>query len=323
MRKQSFNKNTKILIIGFGSIGQRHHKNLTALGYRNIYAHDTDSEKIKNQKSKIKNLDQETLKRFDVVFVCSPNHLHVEHALLAARAGCHLFIEKPLSHSLEGIVELQKIIKHKKLLNMVACNMRFHPCLRFIKNYLDHGRLGRVYSILHEFGHFLPLWRKGVDYRKIYAAKQVTGGGIILDDIHEFDLLLWLNNFAKIKKASWVAGKVSKLAIETEDIAVAVFAFANGSIGLVKTDYLQQRYCRTCEVVGERGTLRWDYNENIVWLENNRGGKKLFRVKNYDINEFYLEELKYFLDCVAKRRKTFNDVVRASQTLAAVLRRKL
>src|SRR3989338_4123125 len=96
-------KHPKILIIGLGSIGQRHHRNLLALGYGNVWAYDANNKKIKDLRLKISTLTPSALQDFDVAFICTPNYLHMKHALLAARAGCDLFIEKPLSHSLKGI----------------------------------------------------------------------------------------------------------------------------------------------------------------------------------------------------------------------------
>ena len=315
-------KDINIIIIGFGSIGQRHYRNLKKLGFDNVYVYDVDESRIKNYELRIKNININNLKQLNVVLVCNPNNLHMKTALLAARAGCHLFIEKPLSHNLKEIEKLEKIIKKNKLLNMVACNMRFHPCLRFIKNYLDKNKLGKIYSISHEFGYYLPYWRPGVDYRKNYAAKKSTGGGIILDDIHEFDLLFWLNDFKEVKESKFIFNKASNLDIFTEDNCLAIFKFNNGVLGSVKCDYLQQAYSRTCKIVGEKGDLEWDFNENVVWLKIKNENKKIFEVKKYDLNNMYIDEVKYFLECLDKKQKTFNDVKTASEVLRYCVNRK-
>lgn len=316
------NKTIKILIIGYGSIGQRHYKNLISLGFNNVYVYDTEKSKVKNQKSKVDNLDLKTLKQFDVVFVCSPNNLHIQHALNAAQAGCHLFIEKPLSHNLSGIEKLQKLCQKNKLINMIACNMRFYPCLDFIKNYLEKNKLGKIYSIHHEVGCYLPYWRPGQDYRKNYAAKKKTGGGIILDGIHEFDLLFWLNGFEKVVESKFVFGKAGDLKIETEDSCIAAFKFKNKTLGSVRCDYLQQVYSRSCKIVGEKGNLEWDFNENTVWLYAKSKSKKLFEIKNYDLNQMYIDEVKYFFNCVNKNENTFNDINTAKEVLKYCVNRK-
>ena len=310
------NKKSKILIIGFGSIGQRHYRNLKTLGYNNLYIFDI------NKKLQITKLALNILKQFDVVFVCSPNHLHIKQAILAAQAGCHLFIEKPLSYNLAGIDKLYKICIQKKLINIIGCNMRFHPCLRFIKEYLDSQKLGKIYSISHECGYYLPYWRPGIDYSKNYAAKKSTGGGIILDGIHEFDLLFWLNNFNQVRESKFVYGQVGNLKIETEDACVAGFKFNNKVLGSVRCDYLQQSYSRTCKVVGERGNLEWNWSENIVWLRTKDENKKIFQVKNWDVNQMYIDEIKYFMACVRNNRMTFNDISIARKVLKYCVHKK-
>ena len=256
----------------------------------------------------INKLDKKSLEQFDIAFICNPNSKHIDTALMCAQAGCHLFIEKPLSHNLKNIDKLQKIVVQKRLITMIGCNMRFHPCIEFIKSYISKNKLGKIHGIKHEFGYHLPYWRPKQDYRKNYAAKKSTGGGIILDDIHEFDLLFWLNDFSQVKKSKFIYDKLSDLEIETEDFCLAFFEFTNKIIGSVQCDYLQQDYTRNCKVIGVKGNLEWDFNENVVWLKNKQNNKKLFAVKNFNFNKVYLEEVKYFFSCVVKRKETFNDI---------------
>jgi predicted dehydrogenase len=316
-------KQNKIVIIGFGSIGQRHYKNLLSLGFKSVYAYDVDRKKLKDRDIKtVKNINVKTLRDFDVAFVCNPNNLHIKTAINCAKADCHLFIEKPLSHNLAGIKELENLCKKKKIINFVACNMRFVPCLQFIKKYLEKKGLGKVYSIYHELGYYLPYWRPGTDYRKNYAVKKSTGGGIILDDIHEFDLLFWLNGFKEVKESKFIFNKASDLDLSTEDNCIASFKFNNKVLGSVKCDYLQKIYSRGCKIVGEKGNLEWDFKDNIVWLKNNNGNRKLFAVKKYDLNKMYIDEVKYFFNCLSNGRRTFNDVKVAGQVLKYCVDRK-
>ena len=205
---------------------------------------------------------------------------------------------------------------------MVGCNLRFHPCIAFIKNYLNRKKLGVVYGIHHEVGYYLPFWRKGTDYRRNYAAWKRMGGGIILDGIHEFDLLFWLNGFREVRESRFMFAKSGNLKIETEDNCVASFKFEHGVLGSVRCDYLQQRYSRTCKIVGEKGNLFWDWSENIVWFESEKGRKKLLTLKNYDINSMYVDEIAYFLDCVANKKPAENEVSRALTVLRYCLQRR-
>lgn len=312
---------TSILIIGFGSIGQRHYRNLLSLGFTNIAAYDLDSLKLADvlPERRVAQLTQKIVKQFGVILVCSPTHLHITHVRLALLAGAHVFIEKPLSHTLRGLTDLTRLARAKKLITMVGCNMRFHPCLQFVKRYLEEKKLGAVYSMRHEFGSYLPSWRPTQDYRKNYAAKKSTGGGIILDDIHEFDLLFWLNDFSRVKKQFLLAQHTGALEIKTEDAVLGGFLFANGVLGEVHADYLSQHYRRSVVVIGERGNLSWNFNENIVWFEIKEAREKLFEIKDFDFNEVYKEELQYFLKCIDCHDATFNDVACAARLLKHLL----
>ncbi len=317
-------KNFKIIIIGFGSIGQRHYSNLVQQGFGNVYVFDIDgakTQKHKNTKT-VDKINFNTLKNFDAAFICNPNNLHVKTATDCAKAGCHLFIEKPLSHNMRGIDELHKLCRGKKLVTLLGCNMRFHPCLKFIKSYLEQNRLGKIYGIHHEAGYYLPYWRPNQDYRKNYAANKKTGGGIILDGIHEFDLLFWLNGFEKVLESKFVFGKAGDLKIETEDSCIAAFKFKNKVFGSVRCDYLQQNYSRNCKVIGAKGNLEWDFNENIVWLREKNKSKKLFEVKNYNLNQMYIDEVKYFFTCLKKKQATFNNIKIAAEILKYCVNRK-
>ncbi|MDZ4345016.1 MAG: Gfo/Idh/MocA family oxidoreductase, partial [Candidatus Binatia bacterium] len=187
--------------------------------------------------------------------------------------------------------------------------------LEFVKKCLQTRKLGKIYSIAHECGHYLPFWRKAEDYRKNYAAKKSTGGGIILDDVHEFDLLFWLNNFSAVKKRFLIFDHISDLRIETEDMSLAGYEFDNKVFGLVKSDYLQKYYSRSVKIVGEKGNLIWDYKENIVWFADEKRKNKLLTIKNYDSNEMYVRELEYFLNSVRTRKKTENDIAHARTVL--------
>src|SRR3989344_2827511 len=138
-----------------GSTGTRHIKNLLFLGYKKIAVCDPDSKKLEliselaNVQNRALNIllykDIKTalkIEKPDVVFVCNPTHLHVPTASLALDYGAHIFIEKPISHSLTGIDALIKKAKTKKRTAMVACNWRFHSGFQKLKKVLDSKKFG-------------------------------------------------------------------------------------------------------------------------------------------------------------------------------------
>ena len=96
-----------------------------------------------------------------------------------------LFIEKPLAHDRAALAAIRRAIADRTVATMVGCNYRFEPGLVRVQELLAAGAIGKPLSCRAEFGQWLPSWRPATDYRKGYAARRETGGGIILDRIHD------------------------------------------------------------------------------------------------------------------------------------------
>ena len=181
------------LIIGGGSIGKRHVRNLLELGEKNICIVEVNPQRAEEvaREFSVKtfsSLDEAfATEKFDCVFVCSPTIYHLEQVKKCVEYGADIFIEKPVSHNLEGVEGLQKIIQEKKLITLVGSNWKFYPLFQKMKEILESGRLGKVLSARCEFGQYLPDWHPWEDYRKGYSANKKLGGGVLLDS-HEFDL---------------------------------------------------------------------------------------------------------------------------------------
>lgn len=223
----------KALFCGLGSIGQRHLRNLRALlGDRvEILAYrQRGLPLVLNPDMTVRagaqlettygvrsfdNLDAALGEGPDVVFVTNPNTLHVPVALAAARAGCHLFIEKPLSHSLDGVAELVDVVESKHLVALVGYQFRFHPGLRLIKQVVAEGRLGRLAAAHIVNGEYLPDWHSYEDYRATHPARRELGGGALRIQSHELDYALWLCGMPTRVYA--VGGHLSRLELDVED----------------------------------------------------------------------------------------------------------
>ncbi|RME08367.1 MAG: gfo/Idh/MocA family oxidoreductase, partial [Anaerolineae bacterium] len=187
----------KFLIVGIGSIGKRHLRNLRALGYGDLLAYRSsrrDVEAIEREFGvrSFFDLEQALAEKPDVVIVSNPTHWHIPVALAAARAGAHLFLEKPLSHTLEGVSELSALVKQHNLKAMVAYPLRFYAGTQKMRALLKEGAIGQPLYVRAEVGSYLPDWRPGSDYRQVYSAHAEMGGGVLLDLSHEVDYLYWL-----------------------------------------------------------------------------------------------------------------------------------
>ena len=99
----------------------------------------------------------------DFAVVSNPTALHLGTAMECARAGCHLFIEKPVSHTTDGCAELAAWVRSLRLVAMVGFQFRFHPGLREVKRLLDAGAIGDVVSAQAHWGEYLPAWHPWED----------------------------------------------------------------------------------------------------------------------------------------------------------------
>ena len=249
----------KILVVGYGSIGKRHVNNLTKIKDIEILVCSKNKNVNILKKNGVKifeSLAEAIKEKPDVGIICNETSFHVKTAIKLAKHNCHLFIEKPLSNSLKDINVLLDLVKKKKLITMIGCDMRFHKCIQEIKKIIESGDLGKIISVRVENGSYLPDWHPGEDYRTSYASKKKLGGGVVLTLIHEIDYLYWF--FGRINEVSAITGKISDLEISVEDFAAITLRFQKKIIGEVHLDYFQQPEFRNCKIIGNKGIIYWD-----------------------------------------------------------------
>jgi len=298
----------RALVVGGGSIGKRHLRNLKALGSVELGLVETDSQKraaIAKELgvSEFADLSDGLNWSPDFVVVSTPSHLHAQQALQVVRGGYDVFVEKPLSHTPEGLAELSELVARKKLVSLVGCNMRFHPGPLKVKELIQEGHLGKLLFARIHAGSYLPSWRPGTDYRENYAAREETGGGCILDGIHEIDLARWY--LGDVREVFCVADHLSSLEISTEDVAVLLCRHSNSAVSEIHLDYVQKTYERGCRIVGEKGSIFWDFNSRQVRFHDANGQVTRFaQPEDWQLNQMYLDEMRHFLDCVRTRNTT-------------------
>lgn len=316
----------KFLVLGCGSIGRRHLHNLKTLGVENLMVYDPNFEKMAQSHNDtgaemFDNLAAAFNSGPDVCFICSPTSVHVEQSIQAAQHNCHLFIEKPLSHNFSDLDRLKTEVESRNLITLVGCNMRFHPGPVKVKELLSKNSIGRVLFSHLYFGSFLPDWRPATNYKETYSAKLSLGGGALLDCIHEIDLACWY--LGNVREVFCLIEKLL-LDIETEDAAFLTLRHSNNIISHVHLDYLQRTYQRGCKIVGEEGTIFWDFNSKQVTLYQARENNwQIFsEPDNWQINQMYVDEIQYFLDCLKRGKNSVYPVSDAVQTLRVALAAK-
>jgi len=309
----------RCLFVGLGGIGQRHLRNLRALlgesvevvAYRVRGERQTLDDNLQvvpgvdlEQKygvSVCADLTEALASRPDVVFITNPSSLHVPVALEAARQGCHLFIEKPLSHSLAQVSELLALCEEQRLVTCVAYQLRYHPGFVRLRELLRAGAVGKLLSVRAEVGEYLPGFHPYEDYRRMYASKSALGGGVTLSQIHEIDYLCAL--FGAPRRVFSMGGHVSSLEIDVDDVAVSLLEFARADKSPLfvelHQDFVQRPAQRSVTVLGERGKLVWSLSGR--YFEHcDESGKSLERHSYADFprNQAFLDELAKFFSCV-------------------------
>lgn len=320
-------KKMKLLLVGAGSIGTRHLKNLLQLGVRDVEVCEPSTESRRRLADWFTGPVHEKLSsalksKPDAALITTPTHLHTPAAIECAKAGCHLFIEKPLSHEMKNLDRLRKLINGKQLICLVGCNMRFHPGLTLLKRCIEGDRIGKVWGVRMQFGHYLPNWRPGRDFRQTYSARGDQGGGVILDCIHELDYARWF--FGHVVSAVAYAPRTSILGINVEENVNIVLSTRHKAWIEIHLDYLQKAYQRRCSVFGEWGALEWDWQiPGVRWFNaRTKVWKHLGSDIHFETNDMYLSEMRHFLRCLCKKEEPIQNLKRAAEVLCLALNLK-
>ena len=316
---------TKVLVAGYGSVGRRHVDNFLELKDIQliVYTKRNDLQLLKKKGVKVSNSLAECLKENpNIGVITNETSLHIPIAIKLAKEGLDLFLEKPLSNSLKDVEKLRAIVKKKKLITQMGCNLRFHPCIKKIKSLIEQEKIGKIISAQVQNCSYLPDFHRWEDYRKSYAARKDLGGGVILTQIHEIDYMYWF--FQEVENVVSMSGKFSALDVTAEDYMSSLLQFKNKIIGELHMDYFQRPSFRSCKIRGTKGEIYWNSDNNCVNIFNMN--KRKWETKfdngfshNLDTYASYVEELKHFLKCVKHRKKTINDLEQGVTTLKIAL----
>lgn len=287
----------RILLIGLGSIGKRHLRNIISLGYHHVHI-VSRSGNLKGEFSSLqvyKTVEEAlSLSLFDAAIICTPTAMHLPALkLLLQHSVENIYIEKPISHNYDGIRE---IIKNYKLSNCnihVGFDLHYDLGLQKVHELIQSKTIGDIISVNAQVGQYLPDWRPNEDYSQGMSAKISTGGGVMLDLVHEFDYLYWLlgevDIIASFNKNS------GSLKIETEDIAEVLLKFKNGIIGTIHLDYLQPKLVRNCLFTGSNGSIFWNLVESKVSWINHQKNEQVYSYAGFERNDRFVNIMKDFL----------------------------
>lgn len=301
----------KICMIGLGSIGSRHLKNLhnilkvkgikfriDALRSSKEVLPDNVVCLLKTQYFSFEELPND----YDIIFITNPTSEHYASIKRCLRKTKHMFIEKPIfDHTNYDIAALSSISG----ICYVACPLRYSSVLQYIKTYI---RDNEVFSGRCICSSYLPAWHPDADYRMMYSAHFEMGGGVRLDLIHELDYICHL--FGLPEEIKSIYGKFSNLEISSEDIALYIARYNTKVISL-HLDYFGRIARRELEIYTKKEVVVGDFiKQHVRFLTT---GEVIDLSE--DRNAMYLRELDSFFEMIENQRENENDINRAVNVL--------
>jgi len=303
----------KVLIVGLGSIAIKHINALFSIN-KNTKIYALRSNSNKNNVEGVTNIyDLKTSKIiFDFAIISNPTHLHFKFIEKLTTLEIPLFIEKPVLHSLDKINYLTSIIERKSIVTYVACNLRFHPCILFLKRRIEEKKL-KVNEVNVYCGSYLPDWRPNQDFRTVYSANADTGGGVHLDLFHELDYTTWL--FGLPTKSNSLVRSSSTLNITAFDYANYTLEYNTFTASII-LNYYRKQPKREIEIVLENNIWTVDLiNNNII----NNTGEYLFKDEKFEVKDTYRLQLLYFTNCLTKKKTPMNSFKESLENLKICL----
>jgi len=286
------------LIIGLGSIGTRHLNNLFTLGIKQVSVfREMNINPIGNMPENVKifsDFDKALNQQPDIAVISNPTSMHLAYTQKVLKADCHIYLEKPVSHNLDGLMQLLEFQAKKQSVIQVGCQLRCHPHLLMIKEWINQDKLGKIYSVVSDFGEYLPGWHPWEDYKKSYTARKDQGGGIILTIIHEIDYLYWL--FGPLSVEHAMGGNLTDLEMDVEDTALIAMKSEKDVLIHLRLDYWRKPPKRTLNIVAEKGEVLWDFHKRE--LSFYAGGELVntnILSSEWDRNDLFLDMMQNFL----------------------------
>ncbi len=329
-----------VLFFGLGSVGQRHLRNLLKInpdariaairkkgrlfeiGYDLQPDYNTDI--VRKYKIELfSSLKEAKAFNPDFAIVANPTSQHVPTALELAANDIPIFLEKPISESFDQLQDLVQLAQERDVPIMVGYMMRFHPGAIKMKELIDNKKIGKIYSVILIVNSYMPSWHKYEQYNESYAGKKSLGGGVVVTEIHELDLLNWY--FGSPQRLWAVGGKLSSLDIDVEDTVGILFEqeFDREKFPIViNMSFAQKAMSRKMLIHGERGKIEWDILASKITVEDKADNQQqVYDYPEFQRNDMFITELKYFIECLNKKTEpstSLNKVLGGHSTALAI-----
>lgn len=312
----------RVLVVGVGSIGERHVRCFAATGRARISVCEVNAELRRTVAERYSvadafaSIESGLAASPEVVVICTPAHLHVPMARAAVRTGAHVLVEKPLSTNFDGVTGLLREVEGRGTVAGVAYVYRAHPALAAMRDAIRSGRFGAPVQVVATCGQHFPFYRPA--YRNIYYNDRATGGGAVQDALTHV-----------MNAAEWLVGPVTRLAadvghqvldgVTVEDTAHVLTRHGN-VMGCFSLNQHQAPNETTLTVVCQRGTARFEYHEcRWRWATEPGAPWTDEPLPPLERDALFVRQAGAFLDAVEGRAVPLCTLAEARQTLAVNL----
>lgn len=296
-----FKKEYHFLIIGFGSVGRRHTRNIKKTYPKNkiFLISKTSSNLFKEEKFIYKRIRFEDLKYIKnkiIVFICNTPNLHLKTARKFINSKYSIFIEKPISSDLKGLHNFISVIKKNKIVCHLGYQFRYHPLILKVKKIIDSKKYGVISSVQMNCSSYLPNWRDSKNYKDDISANKRLGGGALLELSHEIDYAFFL--FGNFKKVFSDISNTNFLDIDTEESIDLILSnkLFNCNIHLDFHSYQEERFLK---INFEKASIKVDFILNKMIISKQKKTQE-FKSDINTHNSLFFMELKDFVKNVKK-----------------------
>jgi predicted dehydrogenase len=327
-------KKLNVAVIGLGGFGERHVQTYASYERSNLIALcDTNEDRAEEITRKYgvpkyyRNYQEMlAVSEVEAVSVATPDHLHREIAVEAAKAGKHLLIEKPLATNISDAAAILDAARQAGVKVMVDFHNRINPPFLATKAAVDSGEIGKPRYLYARLSNTLDVPLKMLKWSRNSSALWFLGS-------HTIDLACWLLN-DEVKKVNAVSssGLLTSLGVECPDFFVATLEFKGGAIGVFENSWIlpvTQPTVKdfTFELLGDQGAIYVDAanNRTIQKFTQDKGSfPDLFAVVRSQRGEigFVHESIRYFVDSVLDGKPPLadsNDGLKNTEILCAIL----
>lgn len=264
----------KVLVIGTGSIAQKHIDILNSLNY-SVYVYSETNEKFFKKNSKITRLvNLAKLDNFEFTILANKTSNHLRILKILIKQKMHIYCEKPIYCKKFNYHHIKNLIKKNKIIFHNGYQLRNDTKIKYIQKKLKNQK---IKSFQVSVGHDFNKWRKAGIHKKSYFSDTKKGGGVIFELIHEINLINLL--FGKIKKISTI--KSNSENYKCEDVAVSIIETKNKILGSLYQDMLSNVLFRYINIVTNKNFFKIDIANNLI-IEDNK--IKKFDNKNNQVD---------------------------------------